>query len=56
MAIGNNKRNIPRYGKKVFSGFHKPPPSNKLKPKLSGYGKYEKSTLTEIRKIIENTK
>jgi hypothetical protein len=58
MTIVNNKRDIPRYGnkEKVFSGFHKPLSNLKLTLKLSGSGKYEKSILAEIRKMVESSK
>jgi hypothetical protein len=56
MTIGNNKRNLPRYSKKVFSGIHKPLSEPKLKPKLSVYGKHKKSTLTEMRERINSSK
>jgi hypothetical protein len=58
MTIVNNERNIPRYRnkEKVFSGFHKPLSNLKLTLKLPGSGKYEKSTLAEIRKVVESSK
>ncbi len=54
MTIANNKRNIPRYGKKekVISGFHNSLSNLKLKPKC----KHGKSASEEILKIIESTR
>ncbi len=58
MTIVNNKRNFPIYRKqgKILSGFHKSLSDRKLKLKLTGFGKYEKSTLVEIRKMVESSR